>query len=85
MFSGEFLGFIAGALTTFSFVPQVFRVYKLKSARDISLPFTIAMALGGVLWLAYGFVFKLYPVMLWNALAVLLVLSLLVGKLKYGR
>ncbi len=85
MLSGEILGFIAGALTTCAFIPQVVRVYKLRSARDISLPFTIALVLGGVLWLTYGFLFRLYPVILWNALAVLLVLGLLVGKLKYGR
>lgn len=85
MFSGELLGFAAGALTTLSFIPQVVRVYRLRSARDISLPFTIALTAGGVLWLSYGITLKLLPVMLWNAFTILLVLSLLVAKLRYGR
>ncbi len=83
--SGEVLGFLAGALTTCAFIPQVVRVYKLRSARDISLPFTIALVVGGIFWLTYGFIFRLYPVIFWNALSVVLVLGLLAAKLKYGR
>ncbi|MDO8568679.1 MAG: SemiSWEET transporter [Dehalococcoidales bacterium] len=85
MFSGEILGFVAGALTTCAFIPQVIRVYKLKSARDISMPFTLAMIMGGVLWLVYGIVSGLTPVILWNAFSVALVLGLLGAKLRYGR
>ncbi len=39
---GEFLGFLGGACTTLGFIPQVVRVLRLKSAREISLPFTLS-------------------------------------------
>ena len=85
MLLGESLGLIAGGLISISLIPQLIRVFKLKSAREISLLFT-ALLLGGViLWLAYGLYFSLLPVILWNAVSIALVGTLLGAKLKYGR
>ena len=81
----ESLGFVAGALITFALVPQVWRLYKLKSAREISLPFTLMFLLGGVFWLSYGIVKDLFPVILWNSMAVLLMASMLYAKFRYGK
>ncbi|HMV37407.1 MAG TPA: SemiSWEET family transporter, partial [Turneriella sp.] len=50
----EVLGFIAGMITTISFVPQVVRIYRIKSGRDISLWMMLLFALGVTLWLIYG-------------------------------
>ncbi len=80
MLTAEVMGFVGGALTTGAFIPQVVRVYRNRSAGDISLPFTIAMILGAVLWLTYGILNRLYPVIFWNSLSVVLVLGLLAGK-----
>ena len=82
---GEVLGLVAGAITTGSFVPQVIRVYKLKSAREISLLFTLLFLSGGLLWLSYGVYLRSFPIMFWNIIASLLSLALLVGKLRYGK
>ena len=82
---GEWLGFIAGALVTCSLIPQLIRVFKLRSAREISLLFNVLLLLGLVAWLAYGIVFSLTPVILWNAIGMVLVSTLLYAKLKYGR
>ena len=38
----DILGFLGGALTTFGYIPQLVRILKLKSAREISLPFTLS-------------------------------------------
>lgn len=85
MLSAESLGFIGGALVTCSLIPQVYRVIKLKSAREISLLFTILLLIGVGFWLAYGFALKLAPVILWNIISVLLIGGLLFAKLKYGK
>ena len=85
MLSAELFGFVAGGLMTVGFLPQVIRVYKLRSAREISLPFTILLVIGLLCWLAYGISFRLPPVILWNAIAAVLALLLLYAKLKYGR
>ena len=85
MSSAEYLGFFAGFLTTFSLVPQIMRVYKLKSAREISLLFTTSMLLGVIVWLIYGIVLDLGSVKIWNSVNVALNGWLLFAKLKYGR
>ena len=85
MLLGEWLGFVAGALVTCSLVPQLMRVFKLRSAREISLLFTSLLLLGMLIWLAYGISFGLAPVILWNAIGAALVTTLLYAKLKYGR
>jgi len=79
------LGYIGGAVVTCSLIPQIYRVIKLKSAREISLLFTILLLIGVSFWLAYGLTFKLAPVILWNAVSVFLIAGLLFAKLKYGR
>lgn len=82
---GDLFGFIAGAVATGSLIPQVVRIYKLKSAREISLLFTSLLLTGILLWLGYGIYFKLAPVILWNAVSTILLSLLLYAKLKYGR
>ena len=79
------LGLVAGALVTCGMVPQVIRVFKLKSAREISRLFTVLFLLGVACWLAYGIYLGLTPVILWNAIGVVFVALLLMAKLKYGR
>lgn len=81
----ELLGFIAGALMTAGFVPQVWRLYKLKSAREISIPFSALFLIGAALWLTYGVLLRLPPVILWNSLLLVLGGAMLYAKLKYGR
>src|SRR4030042_6550896 len=81
----ETLGFIAGAIVTCSLIPQLIRVFRLKSAREISMLFTSLMLLGITIWLAYGIYLKLAPVIIWNVVGAVLVALLLVAKLKYGR
>jgi len=81
----EYLGLLAGFLTTFSMVPQIVRVFRLKSAREISTSFTVLLLAGMLLWLAYGVVGGLLSVIVWNTVAAALVATLLYAKLRYGR
>jgi len=81
----EYLGFIAGALVTCSLIPQLIRVFRLRSAHEISLLFTTLLLTGILTWLAYGISFGLAPVILWNAAGAILVATLLYAKLKYGK
>jgi MtN3 and saliva related transmembrane protein len=81
----EPLGFIAGAFVTGSIIPQIIRVFRIKSAHEISILFTTLLLLGVMTWLAYGIWLKLISVILWNAIAAALVAILLYAKLKYGK
>lgn len=81
----ESLGLVAGAMTTCCVIPQLIRVFKLKSAYEISLLFTTLLLLGMLCWLVYGIYLNLTPVIVWNAIGAVLVALLLFSKLKYGR
>jgi MtN3 and saliva related transmembrane protein len=81
----EFIGLIGGLLTTSGFIPQVIRVYRLKSAREISFIFTILFVSGVSFWLLYGVLFALPSVVFWNAITLIMGILLLYAKLKYGR
>ncbi len=82
---GEILGLVAGAITTGSFVPQVVRVYRIRSAREISLFFTILFLVGDLTWMAYGIYLKELPIILWNICGASLAGALMVAKYRYGR
>ena len=81
----ELFGFVGGALITIGFIPQVWRLFKLKSTREISLLFTVLFIVGAACWLSYGILFDLSPVILWNSISLVLVCAMLYAKLKYGR
>lgn len=85
MDSKELLGMVGGALTSLSLLPQMWQLFKMKSAREISLPFTLLLMAGLVCWLAYGIAFNLFPLILWNAISLVLSAAILFAKLRYGR
>jgi MtN3 and saliva related transmembrane protein len=81
----NFLGYFAGLLTTFAMVPQIIRVYRLKSAREISILFTGALLGGMLCWVVYAVVLGIVPLIVWNSIGACLSASLLLAKLRYGR
>ena len=81
----ELLGFIGGALITIGFIPQVWRLFKLNSAREISLPFTILFLVGAAFWLSYGVSMRLASVILWNTISLAIMGAMIYAKIKYGR
>lgn len=81
----EWFGFIAGGIMTTATLPQIIRVFQLKSAREISLIFVSTMIAGFCCWLVYGIFLGLFPIILWNALNIVLFSIFLFAKLKYSR
>ena len=82
--NAEAIGTIAGLLTTIAFVPQVWRVWKTRSARDLSLPMYSIFTAGVALWLVYGILIGSLPVILTNGVTLVLAGAVLVLKLKFG-
>jgi MtN3 and saliva related transmembrane protein len=77
------LGLLAGGLTTASFVPQVLKIWKTKSAEDVSLLMFVAFCVGVGLWLAYGFLKKDWAIIATNGVTLVLGLAIVAMKLKY--
>lgn len=79
----EILGLVAAMITTSGFVPQVYKIWKDKSTKDISLNMYLLLTLGLLLWLVYGISIESLPVILANGITLVLVLSIIFFKLKY--
>jgi MtN3 and saliva related transmembrane protein len=77
----KLLGLVAGLLTTLSFVPQVVKTWRSRSARDLSLVMFLLYCLGVFLWMIYGFMIDELPVILWNIITLILASIILVFKI----
>ena len=77
------VGFAAGALTTIAFVPQVIKIWRSRSASDISLGTFAIFSFGVTMWLLYGIQLGAVPIILANAVTLLLSLTILFFKIKY--
>ena len=78
------VGFAAATLTTVAFVPQVLKVWRTRSAADISLGMYSLFTLGIALWLIYGVLIYSWPIILANLITMILAGAMLVMKLKFG-
>jgi MtN3 and saliva related transmembrane protein len=79
----DLIGMLAGSLTTLSFVPQVWKTYRRKSAGDFSWLYVLAYTTGLALWLWYGLLIASMPVILANAVALVLLFALVGLKVRY--
>jgi MtN3 and saliva related transmembrane protein len=83
MKSIQWLGILAGILTTVSFLPQVMKTWKSQSAKDLSLGMFLIFSLGIALWLVYGILINDLPVILANMVTLVLSLTLLFFKFRF--
>ncbi len=79
-----FLGYLAGALTTISFIPQVLQTIKTRNTKGISLPMYMILIGGIFLWVVYGFAIHQSPIWIPNLIVLILSSIILIMKLRYG-
>ena len=80
----DLIGAVAGALTTIAFIPQVWRIWKTRSARDLSLLTYSIFTFGVALWFVYGLLLGAWPIIACNGLTLLLAGTVLAMKLRFG-
>jgi MtN3 and saliva related transmembrane protein len=81
----QIIGLIAGTLTTVSFLPQVIHTVKTRSSRDLSLGMVCFFIVGIVMWLIYGIMARAWPIILTNAVTIVLASILLVFIIRYRK
>jgi MtN3 and saliva related transmembrane protein len=69
----ELVGLLAGFCTTVSLLPQLHRLWRTKSAHDLSLTMFFVFGLGIMLWLLYGIGIKSFAVIATNSVSLVLV------------
>jgi MtN3 and saliva related transmembrane protein len=77
------LGFMAGTLTTISFVPQVIKAWQSKRCHDLSWGMLITFSAGVALWLAYGVLLWAMPIIVANAVTLALLIAIGGLKVRY--
>ena len=80
----DVLGYVAGALTTFAFLPQVLRIVRTRSAADVSWGMITMFCVGVSLWLWYGIRLDSLPLIVANGVTLVLVLTMFILKLRFG-
>ena len=77
------IGLLAGALTTFSWLPQVFRAFRTRSTEDFAWTWFAMFGAGVGGWLIYGLIAAAPAVIATNALTLALVLGLAALKARH--
>lgn len=80
----DLIGYGAALLTTVSFVPQVWLTLHTRDVSGVSLVMYSLFTLGVALWLIYGVIQRSWPLVGANALTLILALTVLLMRLRYG-
>jgi len=81
----DWLGLLAGTLTTVAFVPQVLKIWLTRSADDVSYLMFGIFSVGIVLWLAYGIALGALPIIVANVVTLVLSIMVIALKVRYSR
>lgn len=79
------IGIIAGVLTSVAMLPQLIKVLREKNTEDLSLGMLIVLVTGLSLWVWYGILKVEWPIIVSNAFAVLVNISLIICLVVYRK
>lgn len=79
----EILGLAAGTISSITFLPQVVRVWKTKSAKDLSFNMLLLLILGVTMWLTYGIFQRDVAIIYTNSMVLVMAFIMLYFKLKF--
>lgn len=79
----ETIGYLAAVLTTAAYIPQFLKVWKTRSAKDISLRMYLMMCSGVFLWLVFGIRLGSLPIILANGITFILTVAILGMKIRH--
>jgi MtN3 and saliva related transmembrane protein len=79
----DFIGYLAAALTTASFLPQAWHTFTSRDVSGISLGMYSAFTAGIACWLVYGCLLNAWPIVIANAITLVLAAAILFMKLRF--
>lgn len=77
------VGAAGGIVSSVTFLPQVIKIWKTKSAKDLSMGTLLFLVLNVSLWLLYGILTNLYPIMITNGIVLSMVFIMVYFKLTF--
>jgi MtN3 and saliva related transmembrane protein len=81
----EIMGLIGAFLSSITFIPQVYKTWKIKSAGDLSMSMMLIVFTSTIIWLIYGFALNLLPVIICNGIIMVLSAFLIYFKLTFKK
>ena len=78
----EIIGLTAAAMGGFSLFPQVLKVLRTKSTKDISREMFLLLATSIFLWLIYGILLSNFPIIIANFFGLIQAIIILLYKIK---
>jgi len=81
----EILGYAAGAVTAITFLPQVIKTWKEKSAKNVSLMMFIIAFVNEVMWIAYGVLINSWVIILTNVTMITMCSIMIYLKFRYNK
>lgn len=81
----DFLGASAGAVTTLTFLPQVIKTWKDKSAKDISLLMFVIAVVNEAMWITWAALLDPvnWTIIATNAILMIMALTMIFFKYRY--
>ena len=83
MMNPELVGYLAAILTTSSLVPQALLTLRTRDVRGVSLGMYAVYTCGIAFWLLYGLLVAAWPIVVANAITLVLAATILGLKLRY--
>lgn len=80
----DILGYAAGAVTAVTFLPQVIKTWKEKSAKNVSLMMFIIAFINEVMWIAYGVLSHNWVIITTNVVMITMCSLMIFLKLRYN-
>ncbi len=79
------LAAIFGTAMSLAYFPQIYKLYKRKSAADISLLMFSTFFVGVTIWLLYGFSINNFPLIIANLIGLIGIAGVLIMYFKYRK
>ena len=80
----DILGMTAGCISSITFLPQVIKTWKTKSAADISLLMFTFATISVIMWLVYGIILQNIPIIFTNSMVLFFSLIMLYFIFRYS-
>ncbi len=80
----ERIALVAGIIQPLVTIPQIYEIYSSQQAENVSLITWVGYLIFGVIFLIYGYIFKLRPIFYGQIIWVILQITVVTGILIYG-
>ncbi len=78
------LATVFGVVNGFANLPQIYKIFKKKSAKDLSVVTYLVLTAGTIVWVLYGIEITNVPILVMNGLALFEFIIILLGIYLYG-